>query len=423
MSTKIDVETSSFLPVANSISSSGKEIYTNYKEIGTILSNYRWKGVSYDEVIYNYNQNAIGMNKLIALYVKNLPESISSIQSLYEAADSVIGGSSHSATAPESEEAPKIGNISPSNTSTLTYADSNKTSEIKSKFANISKTFDDMKSSFGELDWESTSSEAFKSQVVSIIEQHQSAVQKFSEDFCNMLEAKISAIQAAESSNMSYGTSTGGVYTNYSGISGGNSNSGSSNTSSTTSNTSSSTNNSSSSANNNPTVTVTGSARLNGNVIDTSEPLGTGTKYNLSQNDLNFLAYVAYREQGSIEGAKIELSLMANLYEKNRSKYSSVVDYVANSGWFGTGSTSSYYYPGDSYVAAAKEVLVEGNRYLASNIVEHDCISDISSISTGSRSNRSNYIPGETVIYNVYGAKYVFIGFAPNGGDPFGYLV
>ena len=65
----------------------------------------------------------------------------------------------------------------------------------------------------------------------------------------------------------------------------------------------------------------------------------------------------------------------------------------------------------------------DGNRYLESNVVEHDCLSDINSISTGSVNNRSDYIPGETVINNTYGASYVFVGFAPNGGDPFGYLI
>ena len=65
----------------------------------------------------------------------------------------------------------------------------------------------------------------------------------------------------------------------------------------------------------------------------------------------------------------------------------------------------------------------EGHRYLPTNVVEHDCLSDISSISTGSVNDRSNYIPGQTIINNVYGARYVFVGFAPNGGDPFGYLV
>ena len=168
--------------------------------------------------------------------------------------------------------------------------------------------------------------------------------------------------------------------------------------------------------------TANGKTNVNGNVIDASNPVAVGDKYNLSDDDLAYLAYVASREQGSLDGAKMELSLMANLYEKNKSNYSNVRDYVDNSGWFASGSRSGYSYPGDDYYNAAKDVLNNGNRYVATNVDEHDCISDISSISTGDKDDRSNYIPGETVIHNRYGSTYTFVGFAPDGGDPFGYI-
>lgn len=168
--------------------------------------------------------------------------------------------------------------------------------------------------------------------------------------------------------------------------------------------------------------TSTGKTNVNGNVIDTSSPVTNVGGYNLSDDDLAHLAYVAMREQGTVEGAKMELSLMANLYEKNKSNYSNVRDYVDNSGWFASSSRSGYSYPGDDYYNAAKDVLNNGNRYVATNVDEHDCISDISSISTGDKDDRSNYIPGETVINNRYGSTYTFVGFAPDGGDPFGYI-
>ena len=161
---------------------------------------------------------------------------------------------------------------------------------------------------------------------------------------------------------------------------------------------------------------------VNGNIIDTSKPIGKGEKYNLSKEDISLLAYVAMREQGSVEGAKLELSLMCNLYERNKNNYKSVTDYVLNSGWFANNSLNGYNYPGDEYYQAAEEVINEGNRYLASNVVEHDCLSDLTSCSTGGIYDTSSYVPGETVLHNCYGARYVFIGFAPNGGDPFGYV-
>ena len=178
------------------------------------------------------------------------------------------------------------------------------------------------------------------------------------------------------------------------------------------------TNNSSSSSNSSSVVNV-----LDGNVINTDKPIYNGTKYNYSDDDLAYLGYVAQEEQGSVEGAKLELSLMANLYEENKSHFSSVTDYVQNSGWFAYGSTSGYSYPGDSYVAAAREVLNEGKRYLAPNVVEHDYLGDLIYCSTGDIDDKSSYIPGQTILENQWGARYVFVGFAPNGGDPFGYLI
>ena len=171
-------------------------------------------------------------------------------------------------------------------------------------------------------------------------------------------------------------------------------------------------------------LNATGSTKLSdGNTIDTTNPVAKANPYNLSDDDLKYLAYVASKEQGTVEGAKIELSLMANLYEKDKNKYSSVRDYVDNSGWFASSSRSGYEYPGDSYYNAAKDVLSNGNRYVPSNVVEHDCLSDITDVENGDINDRSSFVPGKTVLSNKYGAKYVFVGFAPDGGDPFGYLV
>ena len=175
--------------------------------------------------------------------------------------------------------------------------------------------------------------------------------------------------------------------------------------------------------------TGTGKVNIkNGNIIDTSKVVFIGHKYtNLTDTQKKQIAYLAYLEQGSLDGAKIELSLMANLTEKNRSDYN-IYKYVMTSGWFGPANTgmipNNPQYDGyftSKYVDLVNSVLVRGNRYLTKNVDEHDCISDISSISTGNKNNRSDYIPNKTIIYNVYGSRYKFVGFAPNGGDPFGY--
>ena len=171
------------------------------------------------------------------------------------------------------------------------------------------------------------------------------------------------------------------------------------------------------------TITVDGNLVTNNGIIDTSKPIGKGTKYEISDEGLRFLAFIGYREQGSVEGAKLEISLIINLFESSayKGKYPDLVTFVKKSGWFGT-ANDSYSDPGDAYFEVAKSIVRDGDRYLPSNVVEHDCLSDITSISTGSVNNRSDYIPGKTVVNNRYGSKYVFVGFAPNGGDPFGYL-
>ena len=164
------------------------------------------------------------------------------------------------------------------------------------------------------------------------------------------------------------------------------------------------------------------------NVIDTSIPICKGRAFNsLSQRSKELLAFLAYLEQGTPEGAKVELSLMANLTEDRRSDYD-IYDYVMNSGWFGPTDEVPYNPEFDwdfteEFVELVEMILVNGERYLPTNICEHDCFSDISYISTGSVYDESDYIPNETVIYNDFGAIYVFVGFAPNGGDPFGYLI
>ena len=56
-------------------------------------------------------------------------------------------------------------------------------------------------------------------------------------------------------------------------------------------------------------------------------------KYDLTEDEIRGLANLALQEQGSIDGACAELSLMANLYEQ-QTKYPTLYEYVRKSGWF-----------------------------------------------------------------------------------------
>jgi hypothetical protein len=152
-------------------------------------------------------------------------------------------------------------------------------------------------------------------------------------------------------------------------------------------------------------------------------------KYPLSDTQLVKIARLCQQEQGTVAGAKAEASLMANQLETaewRMQKYGTGADglynWVRNGEWFfkaahwmDNGSVS------DSVLAGVKDVLVNGNRTLPLYVDEHDCFSDIKSISTGSVKDRSAYVQGKTVIKNNYGSTYTFWCFPDSTSDPFGY--
>ena len=144
-------------------------------------------------------------------------------------------------------------------------------------------------------------------------------------------------------------------------------------------------------------------------------------KYDLTTEEIAGLANLALQEQGSIDGACAELTIMANLFEQ-QSKYKTLYEYVRKSGWF---SRASYWMDngnaGSTYRLYARYVLCEGLRTLPKHINEHDCFSDILDISTGAVQDRSAYQRDKTFIKNRYGSNYKFYCFPTNSSDPFGY--
>lgn len=153
-------------------------------------------------------------------------------------------------------------------------------------------------------------------------------------------------------------------------------------------------------------------------------------KYSLTETQLKKLARLCVQEQGSnVAGVKAEASLMANLLETSTSrqqKYgkdgNGLVNWVRNGGWF---YRASYFMDngtvGSKYIEAVRDVLVNGNRTLPQYIDEHDCFSDIKTISTGSIRDRSCYVPNITVVKNKMGSTWTFYCFPSSGSDPFGY--
>ena len=175
-----------------------------------------------------------------------------------------------------------------------------------------------------------------------------------------------------------------------------------------------------------------------------------GQTYNLTNTELNGICGVARSEQGSIDGAKAEASLMANLYEllnKNNDFYGKgLYNYVRNSGWFAHAAQHMEEGCSGEYLDAVRDVLINGNRTLPLYINEHDCFAcssshacgevssgDICSINTSGVNytslseirNRSNYVKNDTKVYTYYykGGYWVFYTFPAKNSDPFGYTI
>lgn len=150
-------------------------------------------------------------------------------------------------------------------------------------------------------------------------------------------------------------------------------------------------------------------------------------KYDLTADQAQGLANLAKQEQGTIEGARAELCLMANLLEgtpEYRKKYGTdIYSFARNSGWF---SRAPYWMDngnaGEGYRKLVREVLSDGKRVLPLYVNEHDCFSDITT-ATGvtDKKDRPQYTPGKTIIRNKYGSTYTFFCFPTWTSDPFGY--
>lgn len=180
-----------------------------------------------------------------------------------------------------------------------------------------------------------------------------------------------------------------------------------------------------------------------------------GVQYNLTDEEIRGFARMAKGENSCNTVAfRTELSQMANLYERN-GKNEGIVKYITRkpgkpenggeNGWYATyqNFNNSSISVSDEEFKIAKDVLVNGNRNLPPQVVEHDCIGDIKWVelngvkheSSGAGncagqglSDKSLYVSGKTKIHTVYQSEneyYIFYRFAggENGcGDPFGYL-
>lgn len=156
----------------------------------------------------------------------------------------------------------------------------------------------------------------------------------------------------------------------------------------------------------------------------------TWNRYRLTASQVQGIANLAKQEQGTVEGARAEVCLMANLLEGSplyRKKYGDdIYKFVRESGWF---SRAAYWMDngdaGEAYRRAVYAVLVDGKRVVPPYVNEHDCFNDIASAKNNGaeidKLNRAQYRPGVTKIRNDYGSAYTFFCFPTWSSDPFGY--
>ena len=157
----------------------------------------------------------------------------------------------------------------------------------------------------------------------------------------------------------------------------------------------------------------------------------------------NFFAVLGRSEQGSLEGATAELSLLLNLFERRHPdagdvSIQEVAKWATECGWFAHASRRWEKTATPEYLAVARNVL-GGNRVLPQNIVEHDCMEDLAYIETNgvrySPYQRDKYVSGVTVVYQApvhehngrkfgfrHPVHWIFYSFPAPKSDPFGSL-
>lgn len=167
------------------------------------------------------------------------------------------------------------------------------------------------------------------------------------------------------------------------------------------------------------------------------------TAYTLSDGELYGLLHMTKNEQSTIEGIKFELSFIAN--KADQAGNSNIVNYAKNSTWLSQATRFRYSESrgslSDAEIQAGREVLINGNRSIPSQITEHICIGDIDWLelngikynatnagdcSGAGLENNSYFISGATKIHTISGSTFIFYSFPKSGditsGDAFGYL-
>ena len=155
---------------------------------------------------------------------------------------------------------------------------------------------------------------------------------------------------------------------------------------------------------------------------------GDFPKYQLNDSQIKGLANIIDHEQPGPEGKYAEASIMANLTDIGGDSNATTPNLIRKAKtWFASGDSrfSNPGSPTSTAINAVKDVIIGGKRTLPRYVNEHDCFSDLTSVTNDgkaiTKSNRSQYKQHVTKIRNRYGASGTFWGFPNSQSDPFYY--
>ena len=190
------------------------------------------------------------------------------------------------------------------------------------------------------------------------------------------------------------------------------------------------------------------------NSLPASDGEYVSEKYNFTDAQLRGIIAMAIAENGgTIPALKSEISIMANLYEKNSkgrgngsTEEEKLIYYVrkrhfTGEGWFASDTGAAYnenFNASPEQLAAAKRVLNEGIRNIPPQVLEHDCIYGgecTCGVYRGTNNgveinmhDKSQFKRGVTILYQMGRGctdEWVFWDWAnpeEKSGDPFGYF-
>ena len=173
------------------------ELKTAYSKIGEMHN--AWYGARYNELVKNFNDLTLELNKLLTLVVTDIPYSLEKIANNYAQADR-----GQNVTSAQEVAAQKIANLSVKNDVGMKFV----TSEVSSTQKKVTECFKKSKdlmnkieAEFGKVEWKSEASQTFKTTLAKLKSSIISAFDNIDTQFTKLMNQTQQDIENAEKSN------------------------------------------------------------------------------------------------------------------------------------------------------------------------------------------------------------------------------